>query len=122
MAPPSVHRPAKAGSRPSTRLSHGAPVPCLAAGIDPLPRRGRNCHHGGGAKRGSCALPSDGRARSAAETFLPPGHAALATGALGFNFGGGFGPGARVFDTHGGASHLSPEDVRDLLAYLETIE
>ena len=64
----------------------------------------------------------DGRARSAAETFLPPGHAALATGALGFNFGGGFSSADHTPDTHGGVSHLRPEQVADLVVYLLTIE
>ncbi len=64
----------------------------------------------------------DGRARTVAETFLPPGHAALGQGETGFNFGGRFATGERIFDSHGGGSHLTPAEVADLLAYLRTIE
>jgi hypothetical protein len=64
----------------------------------------------------------DGRARSVAETILTPGHAALGPGERGLNFGGGFGAGEAVFDTHGGVSHLSVDDVADLLVYVNTIE
>lgn len=64
----------------------------------------------------------DGRARTVAETILTPGHPALRPGELGLNFTGGFEPGARIFDSHGGTSHLTPAEVADLLAFLATIE
>lgn len=54
----------------------------------------------------------DGRARSLREVLLPPGHAALAPGEIGYNERDG------VPDTHGGTSHLTPAQVDDLVEYL----
>lgn len=64
----------------------------------------------------------DGRARTIPETILTPGHPALRAGERGFNFGGGFSDSDHTPDTHGGVSHLRPEQVADLVVYLLTIE
>ena len=54
----------------------------------------------------------DGRARSLTEVLCTPGHPALAPGETGYNERDG------VPDTHGGTSHLSAEDISDLVDYL----
>jgi len=64
----------------------------------------------------------DGRARTIPETFLTPGHPALRPGERGFNFGGGQSATDHTPDTHGGASHLRPDEVTDLVSYLLTIQ
>lgn len=64
----------------------------------------------------------DGRARTIAETILPPEHPALAPGEVGCNFGGSFVEGAQILDSHGGCSQLAPEDVADLVAFVLTIQ
>jgi len=64
----------------------------------------------------------DGRARTIAETILPPEHPALGPQEVGCNFGGSFVEGAQILDSHGGCSQLGPEDVADLLAFLRAIE
>ncbi len=58
----------------------------------------------------------DGRARSIRETLLTPGHPCLLEGELAFNQFEGQG------DTHGGVSHLSCEELDDLVAFLLTLD
>lgn len=57
----------------------------------------------------------DGRANGLREVLCTPGHSALRDGEQGFNERDG------APDTHGATSHLSPDDVRDLEAYLMTL-
>jgi len=57
----------------------------------------------------------DGRARSLREVLLTPGHPALRPGERGFNETDG------APDTHGATSHLSPAQVDDLVAFLESL-
>ncbi len=57
----------------------------------------------------------DGRARGLREVLATPGHPVLEDGEQGFNESGG------IPDTHGGTSHLSPADIGDLIAYLESL-
>lgn len=57
----------------------------------------------------------DGRAQGLREVLATPGHPALLTGERGFNESDG------IPDSHGGTSHLSPGDIEDLIAYLETL-
>lgn len=54
----------------------------------------------------------DGRARSLAEAIATPGHPALRPGERGFNETSG------MPDTHGGTSHLSAEEMEDLIAFI----
>lgn len=56
-----------------------------------------------------------GQARSLREAVANPGHPALANGERGFNERDG------QPDTHGSTSHLSPEDLEALLAFLRTL-
>ncbi len=58
----------------------------------------------------------DGRALSLLETLATPGHPALGPDQRGFNERDG------VPNLHGGTSHLAPEDLRDLIEYLMSIE
>ncbi|MFO0556408.1 MAG: beta-propeller fold lactonase family protein [Polyangiales bacterium] len=55
----------------------------------------------------------DGRARSLREVVLTPGHAALRAGERGFNETEG------VPNTHGATSHLSANQIDDLVAFME---
>lgn len=57
----------------------------------------------------------DGRARTLRGALVPPGHPALGADEPGFNerFG--------MPDTHGGTSHLTPAELDDLIAFLETL-
>ncbi len=57
----------------------------------------------------------DGRARSLREVLLTPGHPGLRPGERGFNETDG------VPDTHGATSHLSPAQIDDLVAFLESL-
>ncbi|MEK6606464.1 MAG: hypothetical protein AABZ30_02280 [Myxococcota bacterium] len=57
----------------------------------------------------------DGRAESLREALATPGHAALEAGERGFNETDG------VIDTHGGTSQLTPEELADLIAFLESL-
>ncbi len=57
----------------------------------------------------------DGRAQSLREVLSTPGHPALQDGEQGFNESDG------IPDTHGGTSHLSADDIDDMIAYLETL-
>jgi hypothetical protein len=57
----------------------------------------------------------DGRARSVREVLATPGHPALTPGERGFNELDG------RPDAHGATSHLSPSQLADLAAYLETL-
>jgi YVTN family beta-propeller protein len=57
----------------------------------------------------------DGRARSLREALATPGHPALLPGETGFNETHG------MPDTHGGTSHLSPEQLEDLIAFLRSL-
>ncbi|MBI2895086.1 MAG: hypothetical protein HYY06_16135 [Deltaproteobacteria bacterium] len=57
----------------------------------------------------------DGRAGTLREALATPGHPALEEGERGFNERDGF-P-----NTHGGTSHLSPEELEDLIAFLLTL-
>jgi DNA-binding beta-propeller fold protein YncE len=54
----------------------------------------------------------DGRATSLRAALATPGHAALAEGEPGFNETDG------VVDTHGGTSHVTPEQLDDLIRFL----
>ena len=54
----------------------------------------------------------DGRAQGLLEVLCTPGHPALGPGQTGFNERDG------VIDTHGGTSHLSADEVADLIAYV----
>lgn len=56
-----------------------------------------------------------GRARGLREALATPGHPALRPGERGFNEVDG------VPDTHGGTSHLTPDELDDLIAYLLTL-
>jgi DNA-binding beta-propeller fold protein YncE len=58
----------------------------------------------------------DGRARTTRETLLTPGHPCLLEGELAFNEFNG------VPDSHGGISHLTCEEIDDLVAFLHTID
>lgn len=58
----------------------------------------------------------DGRARTVRETLLTPNHPCLVEGERAFNEHLG------VPDTHGGISHLSCDEIDDLVAFLLTIE
>ena len=58
----------------------------------------------------------DGRAESLIEALATPDHPALAPGQRGFNVRDG------VLDIHGGTSHLTAADMRDLIEYMLTIE
>ncbi len=62
------------------------------------------------------ALFHDGRARTARETLLTPGHECLRDGEIGFNENNG------QPDTHGGISHLTCDEIDDLVAFLLTID
>ena len=57
----------------------------------------------------------DGRARSLREALATPGHGALHSGEIGFNETRG------MLDTHGGTSHLSADDLEDLIQFLLTL-
>lgn len=57
----------------------------------------------------------DGRAPSLREALATPGHPALGPGEKGFNETNG------MPDTHGATSHLSSEDLDDLIAFLLTL-
>lgn len=57
----------------------------------------------------------DGRAKSLREVLCTPGHPALGGGETGYNERDG------VPDTHGATSHLDPDDIDDLIAYLLTL-
>ena len=57
----------------------------------------------------------DGRARSLREALATPGHPALAPGETGFNERWG------QPDTHGGTSQLSPDELDDLLRFVESL-
>jgi hypothetical protein len=57
----------------------------------------------------------DGRAQGLREVLCTPGHPALHEGETGFNERDG------VVDSHGGTSHLTPSQIDDLVAYLETL-
>jgi DNA-binding beta-propeller fold protein YncE len=61
------------------------------------------------------AFLHDGRAPSLLEALATPGHDALGPGQTGFNETFGMG------DTHGGTSHLSAEQMGDLIAFLLTL-
>jgi hypothetical protein len=61
-------------------------------------------------------LYHDGRANSLLEAIATPDHPALLLGERGVNERDG------VPDIHGGASHLSPSEMSDLLEYLWAIE
>ena len=85
-----------------------------------------------------------GRARSLREVLLTPGHSAARTYRLpvlqgdeevrpgrreiGFNVvtprhvSGWLNTAMRVFDSHGGTSHLTPRQIEDLLNFMRTIE
>ena len=56
-----------------------------------------------------------GNARGLVEVLATPGHPALGDGQVGFNERDG------IPDTHGGTSHLSPQELDDLIAYLLTL-
>lgn len=56
----------------------------------------------------------DGRARGLREVLCTPGHPALHDGETGFNERDG------IPDSHGGTSHLSPEDIDALIAFIES--
>jgi DNA-binding beta-propeller fold protein YncE len=58
----------------------------------------------------------DGRARTVRETILTPGHMCLKPGELPFNEFNG------QVDTNGGISHLTCEQIDDLVAFLMTID
>ena len=57
----------------------------------------------------------DGRAQGLREVLCTPGHPALREGEVGYNERDG------VPDTHGGTSHLTPAEIEDLIAYLESM-
>ena len=57
----------------------------------------------------------DGRAQGLREVLCTPDHPGLAEGETGFNERDG------MFDTHGGTSHLSPAQIRDLIDYLQSL-
>ncbi len=57
----------------------------------------------------------DGRAQGLREVICTPGHPALQAGEQGFNERDG------VVDSHGGTSHLAPDQIEDLLRYLESL-
>lgn len=57
----------------------------------------------------------DGRAPSLLEAIAPPGHPALADGQVGFNESYG------MPDTHGATSHLSPDQLEDLVAFMRSL-
>jgi len=57
----------------------------------------------------------DGRAHGLREVLCTPGHPALLPGEVGFNELDG------IPDSHGGTSHLSAEEIGDLIAYIETM-
>lgn len=57
----------------------------------------------------------DGRARGLREVLCTPGHPALHEGEVGRNERDG------VIDTHGGTSHLAPDDIEDLITYILTL-
>ncbi len=57
----------------------------------------------------------DGRAPTLLQALVPPGHRALPDGADGYNIADG------IPDTHGGTSHLSPQELNDLVQYLLTL-
>jgi DNA-binding beta-propeller fold protein YncE len=62
------------------------------------------------------ALFHDGRARTIRETILTPGHPCLLPGERAFNEFEG------QVDTNGGISHLTCEQIDDLVAFLKTID
>jgi len=62
------------------------------------------------------ALFHDGRASTLRETLLTPGHACLTEGERAFNEAGG-----RV-DSNGGVSHLSCDQIDDLVAFILTLD
>ncbi|MBI1945620.1 MAG: beta-propeller fold lactonase family protein [Deltaproteobacteria bacterium] len=57
----------------------------------------------------------DGRARNLRELLCTPGHPALREGERGFNERDG------IIDTHGGTSHLTPQEIDDLIAFMLTL-
>ncbi|MCC7074458.1 MAG: beta-propeller fold lactonase family protein [Deltaproteobacteria bacterium] len=57
----------------------------------------------------------DGRANNLREVLCTPGHPALREGERGFNERDG------IVDSHGGTSHLTPQEIDDLIAYLLTL-
>ncbi len=61
------------------------------------------------------SLLHDGRARGLREVLCTPAHDGLRVGERGFNERDG------VPDTHGATSHLTPDDLDDLVTYLETL-
>ncbi len=61
------------------------------------------------------SLFHDGRARGLRQALATPGHPALREGEEGFNERDG------VPDTHGGTSHLTQEQLEDLMGYLMTL-
>ena len=61
------------------------------------------------------SLLHDGRANGLREALCTPGHPALEDGEIGYNERDG------IPDTHGGTSHLSPQDIADLIEYIETL-
>ncbi len=57
----------------------------------------------------------DGRAHSLREALATPNHPALLPGEIGYNETYG------MPDTHGATSHLSPDELEDLIAFLLTL-
>lgn len=57
----------------------------------------------------------DGRARTLREALATPGHPALRPSERGYNVADG------VLDSHGGTSHLSADDLEDLIQFLLTL-
>lgn len=57
----------------------------------------------------------DGRAKNLREVLCTPGHPALKEGERGFNERDG------IVDTHGGTSHLTPQEIEDLIAFMKTL-
>ena len=57
----------------------------------------------------------DGRARGLREVLCTPGHPALQPGETGYNERDG------VVDSHGGTSHLTPAQIQDLIAFIESL-
>jgi len=57
----------------------------------------------------------DGRAKGVLEVLATPGHPALPQGGVGFNERDG------IIDSHGGTSHLSAQELADMVAYIEAL-
>ena len=79
----------------------------------------RNVRFGAAPLRGiwdrAASMLHDGRARGLLEVLATPGHPALGPEQRGFNESGG------ILDTHGATSHLSPEELDDVIRYLLTL-